>query len=151
MGVGEKDKKYSEENVTERDAEKGDGGPKASKGDVVAFVRGAQGNPNRRKSFVEGEWWSDTGEFKKIYVEKGWTDEDGFLNEVGAAIINYADSLYDEEDGFDTVLASLNKMGTENFIRKAVGLQKSGEFEEDVEESGGFTGDSDFLGEGGFF
>lgn len=121
----------------------------ATKGDLLAFVRGAQGNPNRRKSFVEGEWWSDTAEFRKVYVDEGWTDKEGFVNKKGAAIINYADSLHDEDEGFDTVLAMLNNTGVDIFVRKAVGLHDSGEFDE--EEEGGFTGTGSFTDTGGGF
>lgn len=127
------------------------GGQKAdaSKGDLLAFVRGAQGNPRYRKTFLEGEWWSDEAEFRQVYIDEGWTDTEGFLNRKGAAIINYADSLHDEDEGFDTVLALLNKTGVETFVRKAVGLHDSGEFEPD--EDGGFTGTGSFTGDGNFF
>ena len=58
-----------------------------SKGDLLAFVRAAQGNPRYRKAFVEGEWWSDEAEFRQAYIDEGWTDTEGFLNRKGVAIL----------------------------------------------------------------
>jgi len=142
------EKKTETEVVPEPDGEDDGRETKASKGDVVAFVRGAQGNPRYRKSFEEGEWWSDEAPFRQVYVEEDWTDEDGFLNQKGAAIINYADSLHDPDEGFDTVLGVLNSSDVGSFVRKAVGLHRSGEFDG---EDGGFTGTGGFSGDGNFF
>lgn len=119
-----------------------------TKGDLLAFVRGAQGNPRYRKSFVEAEWWSDEAEFKEVYVEQGWTDEDGFLNEKGAAIINYSDDMHTSDDGFDAVLAELNAVGVDEFVRDAAAFHE--EIDEERDEDG-FTGTGSFTDtDGGF-
>jgi len=121
---------------------------RASKGDVVAFARGAQGNPRYRKSFEEGEWWSDEAEFRAVYVEEGWTDEDGFVNKKGAAIINYADEVHDDDDGFDPLIAHLNTKSVGRFVEEAVELHEDGRFDDEGE---GFTGTGSFTGDSGFF
>jgi hypothetical protein len=132
------------------DRQKENEGTRATKHDILSFVRGAQGIPSERKGFVDGEWWSDESEFKSIYVEEGWTDEDGFVTEKGAALINHADRIYNKEDGFDIVLAVLNDEGAERFVKEAVEEYD----EEDVQEQNEsrFTGTGSFTDtDGGFF
>ncbi len=101
---------------------------------VTAFVRGADADVSEG-TFCVGDVWTDSlSHDDDIFVELGWTDDDGVLTAQGAAVLSYARDLMSGSDGTDAVLVGyLNGRGVDVFLKEAI---RRGPDEPD--DSGGF-------------